>query len=216
MSNQNAQSNFPFPTGVPLEETLTKGSGMYLAAVCYQREDSHLTDTFRESTSSAESFFGSAIMDSTPGNYIQGWRWYLISVLFYGAAIIAEIARFCRRSQKRPGWRKNLVDKMKPYINTSARTRRFIKYLFLPYLLAGIAIGCATVGFTTIYIYQLRSYVDRSGWLEVEASNGQNPEMDATSFGQLVPIFLSALVFFTFLQTINGKSSIRDFLAGMN
>lgn len=206
MSNQNAQSNYPFPTGVPLEETLTKGSGMYLAAVCYQREDQSLTEIFRDSTSSAHQFFNGAIGASTPRNYIQGWRWYLISLLFYGAAIIAEFIRFCRRSQKRPGWRKNLADKMKPYINTSTRTRKFIKCLFLPYLVGGIAIGCATVVCSTKYIYDLRSYVDRSGWLEVEASNGQNPEMDATSFGQLVPIFLSALVFFTFLQTINGKS----------
>ncbi|ETS80884.1 hypothetical protein PFICI_08413 [Pestalotiopsis fici W106-1] len=205
MSNQNAQSSAPFPTGVPSEDTIENGSAMYLAAACFQSEDSHLTDIFRDSTSSPDKFFNGALWQSTPRNYIQGWRWYLVTLLFYGAAIIAEFIRFCRRGQKRPGWRKNLADKLGPYIHTGTHRRLLIKWIFLIYLIGGIGISCATVVFSTQYIYGLRSYVDRSGWLEVESNNGQNPENDATSFGQLVPIFLSALVFFTFLQTISEK-----------
>ncbi|KAF7535815.1 hypothetical protein G7054_g5067 [Neopestalotiopsis clavispora] len=205
MSNQNAQSDAPFPTGVPSEDTIENGSAMYLPAACFQNEDAHLTDIFRDSTSSADKFFNGALLQSTPRSHIQGWNWYLVTLLFYGAAIIAEFIRFCRRGQKRPGWRQNLAFRLQPYIHTNTHLRVLIKWLFLIYLVGGIGIGCATVVYSTQYIYALRSYVDRSGWLEIESTNGQNPENDATSFGQLVPIFLSALVFFTFLQTISEK-----------
>lgn len=204
MSNQNADSSTPFPTAVPSDDTLRNGSLMYLSAACFQNENSHLTDIFRDSTSSAHHLFEDTLGQNKPNNYIQGWRWYLVSLLFYGAAIIAEFIRYCRRGQKRPGWRRSLANTLRPLLHTGTHRRIFIKWVFLLYLAGGIGISCATVYYSTTYIYALRSYVNRSGWLAVEDNNGQNPENDATSFGQLVPIFLSALILFTFLQTFSG------------
>jgi hypothetical protein len=205
MSNQNALSALSFPTAVPPDSTLNNGSLIYLPAACFQNESSSLVDTLQDTTSSANRFFVHAIGENTPRNYIQGWRWYLVSFIFYGAAIVAEFIRFCRRGQKRPGWRRSLALKLHPYLHTGTHRRIIIKWLFLIYLLGGIGISCATVYCSTDYIYRLRSYANRSGWLDPEES-GKNSEEDATSFGQLVPIFLSALILFTFLQTASGKS----------
>lgn len=124
-------------------------------------------------------------------------------LIFYGAAIVAEFIRFCRRSQNRPGVRARLGGYVRKYMGTGTRTRRFIKYGFLLYLIAGIGVSCVSVVYCAMYIFQLRAWVDRSQWIALD--NGSNPENDATSFGQLVPIFLSALILFTFLQTISGK-----------
>ncbi|KAI0121358.1 hypothetical protein BJ170DRAFT_588031 [Xylariales sp. AK1849] len=205
MSNQNVPDNpnFVFPTSVPPRNETD--SLMFLPAACFQNASASLTDIFRDSTSSSTQFFVNAIGNSTPRNKIQGWRWYLIMLFFYGAAMIAEFIRFCRRNQTRQGWRANLAASVKRLIGTGGKRRTIIKYLFLLYLVAGIGISTTTVIFTASYIMSLRQWVDQSRWVALK--NGQNPENDATSFGQLVPIFLSALVLFSFLQTLSGTLS---------
>jgi hypothetical protein len=209
MSNQNVSDNagLVFPTGVPhANET---SSLMFLPAVCFQG-DSHLLDTLQDSVSSSQQFFVNAIGNSTPKNKIQGWRWYLIILFFYGAAVLAEFIRFCRRGQNRPGWRRRMGTFLRRYVGTGTRSRAVFKYVFLLYLVAGVGIGSVTVVVTSSYIFDLRSWVNASGWVAL-GNNNVNPENDATSFGQLVPIFLSALILFSFLQTISGQFTPSPF-----
>ncbi|ORY58582.1 uncharacterized protein BCR38DRAFT_489496 [Pseudomassariella vexata] len=201
MSNQNAQSKLTFPTALP--PTNETSSLMFLPAACFQNSSSHLMDIFADSTSSPNHFFVDAIGQETPKNKIQGWRWYLIILFFYGAAIIAEAIRYLRRGGKRGGWRKRLADRFRPHLGSGTLLRKICKYFFLWYLIAGVGISCVTVVFTGKYIFDLRKWVDHSGW--ILSDNNQNPENDATSFGQLVPIFLSALIGFSFLQILSEK-----------
>lgn len=70
-------------------------------------------------------------------------------------------------------------------------------------LLGGIGISATSTIEAGSYIFALRSWVYKSGWIEFE--NKMNPEQDATDFGQLVPIFMSALILFSFLQIISGR-----------
>ncbi|KAI1078572.1 hypothetical protein F5B20DRAFT_582202 [Whalleya microplaca] len=201
MTNQNADVDTPFPTGVPAARA---DSLILLPAACFQSERNKATDTFKESTSSAKSFFISTIAKSTPRNLIQGWNWYVIILLFYGAAIIAEIVRVFRRGASRPGWRGRVGKKVRHCIGLATPLRKVIQNLFLIYLLAGVGISCAASIISARYIFDLRSWVDESGWMEAD-----NPENDATSFGQLVPLFSTVLVIFSLLQIVSEKITRR-------
>jgi hypothetical protein len=52
------------------------------------------------------------------------------------------------------------------------------------------------VVFSFVYIRDLRRWVRPSGYME--EGNDRNPKEDPTTFGQLVPIFLTLLTVFTF------------------
>ncbi|KAI0010095.1 hypothetical protein F4779DRAFT_627406 [Xylariaceae sp. FL0662B] len=198
MTNQNADVNIPFPTGVPSGSQ--SDSLLFLPAACFQSERNTATETFRESTATAKNFFIDTVYKSTPRNLIQGWNWYVIILLFYGAAIIAEVLRFFRRGSHRPGWRARVGKKFRHWIGLASPLRKVIQNLFLAYLIAGVGISCAAVILSTRYIFDLRRWVDESGWIEDD-----NPENDATSFGQLVPIFSSALIIFSLCQVLSEK-----------
>ncbi|KAK9415974.1 hypothetical protein SUNI508_09934 [Seiridium unicorne] len=211
MSNQNVSTDpkVIFPTAVPpANET---DSLMFLPAACFQDSNAQVSDTFKQSFAGNEQFFVNTIGNSTPKNKIQGWNMYIVMLLFYIAALIVEFIRWWRRGAKRvrSKYRKGLVDmigrwfpKAKPY---GRFFRKVVEFSFLIYLLGGIAISCATVILSGQYIFALRGWVDRSGWLQLD--NGQNPENDATTFGQLVPIFLTALTFFTLMGIISEKGT---------
>ncbi|KAK9771419.1 hypothetical protein AB5N19_03169 [Seiridium cardinale] len=211
MSNQNVSTDpkVIFPTVVPpANET---DSLMFLPAACFQDSNAKLSNTFEQSFSGNEQFFVNTIGNSTPRNKIQGWNMYIVMLLFYIAALIVEFIRWWRRGAKRvhSKYKKGLVDmigrwfpKARPY---GRFFRKVVEISFLIYLLGGIAISCATVILSGQYIFALRAWVDRSGWLQLD--NGQNPENDATTFGQLVPIFLTALTFFTLMGIISEKGT---------
>ncbi|KAF4998624.1 hypothetical protein FGRMN_2950 [Fusarium graminum] len=92
------------------------------------------------------------------------------------------------------------------------RTIRHLKcigqYLITIYYLIGIGICMWTVAASGYYIGHLKQWVQDSGWLSKD-DKGVNAENDATSFGQLVPIFTSGLVAFTFLEMISTAMSRR-------
>lgn len=79
-----------------------------------------------------------------------------------------------------------------------------VKLLLSLYLSGGITVSAVTVWFSAHYMMSLRSWAKASGWLQKDAG-GQSEEDDATSFGQLVPIFLSLLTLFSFAQVITGE-----------
>jgi hypothetical protein len=88
------------------------------------------------------------------------------------------------------------------------RTIRHLKwighYLLTLYYLIGIGICMWTVAASGNYIGKLKQWVQDSGWLDND-DKGANSENDAISFGQLVPLFTSGLVVFTFLEMISSK-----------
>jgi hypothetical protein len=199
-TNQNAADKH-FPTGVP--DADQSDSLIFLPAACFQSEQNTAGATFQDSVKNGNAFFVQTIGNSTPDNKIQGWNVYIITLLYYGAALIAESVRFVRRARGRPGWRGNLAKKVGRRCAIGTVQRKIVSGFFLLYLIGGVGIGSADVVLAGTYIFNLRSWVNKSGWLETE--NGQNPENDATSFGQLVPILTSSLIFFSFLQIFSGK-----------
>ncbi|KAI1764854.1 hypothetical protein GGR53DRAFT_296690 [Hypoxylon sp. FL1150] len=201
MTNQNTDLDRTFPTGIPnANET---DSLLFLAAACFQNDEPTAADTFGETTSSAQVFFVDNIAESTPRNKIQGWNLYILTLLFYGAATLAEIVRFFRRGSSRPGWRGHIGKQFRRCCSIGTILRKFVQTVFLIYLSAGVGLSCAVTIISSQYIFNLRRWVDRSGWIEVE--NNQNPENDSKSFGQLVPILSSALILFSFAQIISEK-----------
>lgn len=94
------------------------------------------------------------------------------------------------------------------------RTKRYVKwfghYVLSVYYLSGIAICIWTVAESGHYVDRLKKWVRHSGWLQFN-DKGLNPENDATSFGQLLPIFTSGLVLFTFLEMFSSNSCLISY-----
>ncbi|KAI5862233.1 hypothetical protein GGS23DRAFT_112760 [Durotheca rogersii] len=201
MTNQNADSALTFPTAIPL--TNETDSLLFLPAACFQSSLSTVRDTFKETTANAKSFFIDALGSSTPHNKIQGWNLYIIALLFYGAAIIAEAFNFIRRGKGKRSWRGRACEWVSRLFRLGTLRRGIANVLFLAYLGAGLGVGYTIVIVSARYIFSLRAWVHRSGW--IQQRDGVNPENDAKSFGQLVPIFSSALIVFTFAQMISEK-----------
>ena len=205
LTNQNAHAKDPpFPTEVP--PTNETDSLIFLPAACFQNSSSDaLTNTIHKTTKNGSAFWDT-LKWSKPGNLIQGWNWYIIILLFYGAAIIAEIVRFVRRGRSRPGWRAKLASFFGRCfgrsLNRGTLARRIIQNVFLIYLAGGVGISIAATIISAKYMFSLRRWADHSGWLQLEG--GKNPENDFSSFSQLVPIWTSAMIVFSFFGTISG------------
>lgn len=203
MVNQNAVQDTRFPTEVP--QANETSSLMFMPAACFQTAASPFIATLRNTTDSAKDYFVGTLINSNPGNTIHGWNWFVLILTFYMAAMIAEFLRFVRRGRRRPGWRSMIAKRISALFRPHPRIRKLFSYMFLLYLGGGIGISSATTVICGGYIFHLRRWVDESGWIEEE--NNVNPENDATDFGQLVPIFMSAMIVFSFLQMISGRSS---------
>ncbi|KAK7747656.1 hypothetical protein SLS62_008982 [Diatrype stigma] len=204
-TNQNAREDPPFPTALPLANETD--SLIFLPAACFQSQQNTATDTFQATTANSTAFWNTLKL-SKPGNMIQGWNWYVVILLFYGAAIIAECIRFCRRGRSRPGWRSALARHLGRCFGRGTFPRRVIQNVFLFYLAAGVGISVAATVVASQYIFGLRRWADRSGWIETD--KGQNPENDFSSFGQLVPIWTSVMIIFSFAGIVSEKITRRN------
>ncbi len=200
-TNQNARKELPFPTELPMANETD--SLIFLPAACFQTAINPATETFQATTANSTAFFDT-LRWSRPGNLIQGWNWYVLILLFYGAAILAEFVRFCRRGKSRPGWRSRLAAHLRTCFGRGTIPRFCVQYVFFFYLIAGVGISIVTTVFAANYIFSLRNWADHSGW--IESDNGTNAENDFSSFGQLVPIWTSAMIVFSFFGIISGKS----------
>ena len=209
LTNQNArEEDPPFPTEVPpANET---DSIIFLPAACFQSQSSGAPETLHATTENGTAFWNT-LKRSKPGNLIQGWNWYILILLFYGAAIIAEAIRFVRRGRSRPGWRARLATLFGRCFGRcfgrGTMLRRIVQNVFLLYLAGGVGISIAATIISARYIFSLRRWANDSGWLESD-QDGKNPENDFSSFGQLVPIWTSAMIVFSFFGTISGMSSL--------
>ena len=185
------------PTGIPAADS--SNSLVFLPAACFQSSQSALPETFQQSTETASSF-GSVLKSSTPDNRIQGFNLYVLTLLYYGAALIAELIRFIRRGRTRPGWRARVSKKFGRIFKLGSFPRKAVQIIFLLYIFFGVGLGSAVTIISGRYIFGLRAWVANSGWME-----SPNPENDGSSFGQLVPIFSTAIILFSFAQIFSGK-----------
>ncbi|KAK8038611.1 hypothetical protein PG993_007022 [Apiospora rasikravindrae] len=202
MVNQNAADpDIKFPTEVPpADET---DSLLLLPAACFETARSPLQDTLRNTTASVDVFFKNNLNQSTPGNTIHGWNWYIILLLFYLAAIIAEAIRYFRRNKNHAGWRGKPGKRLSQIFKPKTKLRKAVSFGYLTYLAGGVVVSSIAVIKSIIYIFQLRDWVAHSGWMETD--NGINPENDWSSFGQLVPIFMSGFILFNIAQVVSEK-----------
>ena len=191
LSAQDA-TGLVFPTAVPPANATE--SLIFLPATCFGDGASlrkAVDDTFHK----------------VDGERIHGWSNYLAMLVWYVFAVLVEVARFFARGKEHgdaaAGWRARASRRLERSCGFFARRETVVAVLMIAYLVGGIAISTWTVASAGLYIVQLRSWVKHSGWMQLE--NGDNPEDDATTFGQLVPIFLCALTLFSFCQIISGK-----------
>ncbi|KAK8026192.1 hypothetical protein PG990_004015 [Apiospora arundinis] len=204
MVNQNAddRSDLLFPTKIPEANTTT--SLLFLPAACFESARSPFAATFRNTTANADAFFLKTLRHSTPGNKLHGWNWYIVLLLFYLVAGAAEIIRCVRRAgEHHTGWRGWTHRRLSRVFKPQSGLRKTASYGYLLYLSAGIGVSSTAMGKSVVYIFGLRNWVDRSGW--VEDDNGINPENEWRSFGQLVPIFMTAMVVFAFVQLLSER-----------
>jgi hypothetical protein len=207
LSNANALGK-GFPTEVP--KANESYSDILRLAACFQDQSTGLVRTLENSVSSAEAA-RNAFIDSSPGNKIVGWNQYLVLLLWYFVAVIGETVRYIRRGVQKGGGRKRLVEFLKKKLPSVLSRQRWFygvgKSIIGIYLTGGIAVSSYTVVLSGRYMTNMRSWVAHSGWLKIE--NGKNPENDATTFGQLVPIFLTALIVWSLLTLISGTSQFH-------
>lgn len=217
LSNQDADTETKFPTGIPPSNETSIGF-LFLPAACYQKgKDAQLSnemqDTFHDTGS-----FKKAIFQSTTGNKIQGWNYYLIMLIWYVLALLVTyVRRFYYIYREYGFWvaaGKSFIpiccsgwDAGRQHVMNNKRHEKFFKWLHVTYMVLGVVIG-STIAITSAkFIMSLRSWVRKSRWLEQD-STSLGAEDNATSFGQQVPILLTFLTVFTAAQTVNGKSHL--------
>jgi hypothetical protein len=215
LSNQNVSQELPFPTAIP-DRNLTD-SPMFLQAACFQKGSSLLKQTLGDSFASKDAF-SDAFLKSNVSNHIQGWNMYLLILLWYGIAIIAEFVRFF---QGRTGLRGQIGKAVRQFCfkclqavcgccispEKPGTLKGIVKSIFALYLTGGVAVSAAAVVLSAKYITDLRMWVKYSRWMKLK-DQFNNPEDDATSFGQLVPIFMTAAIAFSFLEMISSNSTL--------
>ncbi|KAI9771578.1 MAG: hypothetical protein M1839_002771 [Geoglossum umbratile] len=198
LSNQNAGLDLKWPTSVPKKnETDTL---LVLPAACFQGENSTLLKTLNESFGSGgEHFAVDTLRESSPNNHIVGWNFFILMILWYGAAMIAEIFRYWYRRPSRA--------RSSPQSRRRALSK-WVGRVFWFYQFAGASFCIVAIAMSFKYIQDLRSWMNNSPWIKRQP-DGTNPENDATSFGQLVPLLLTLLTVFAFLQLIGDKFDDR-------
>lgn len=205
LSNQGSLNGSAyFPTDIPAKDDPT--ALLFLPAACFQTNNTELIGMLQKSFDGGAKHFGvDVIAGSTPEKRIRGWNLFILIMLFYAVALIVQIFRFAQPNlAKRFGWQP--PDRLKLRRPKSFPFVKWLVLLFGLYQWCGVMLSFAVVALCARYIMQLRVWVSHSGWLQLE--NGKNPENDPTSFGQLVPIFLTALILFAFIDTANGESRI--------
>ncbi|KAF4633070.1 hypothetical protein G7Y89_g5050 [Cudoniella acicularis] len=199
LSNQNAGEALTWPSVVPpVNQT---DSLLILAAACFQGNQSALDKTLTETFGrGGKDLAIDTIERSSPDNRIVAGT--ILSSLFlywYGLAILAELIRFWRGS--RFSFSNRVQGGKWQQFSTLWLNRLFWLYQF-----AGAVFCTVAIVYSFNYIRDLRNWMDQSPWLQREP-DGTNPENDATTFGQLVPLLLILLTIFVVFQLVGDKYS---------
>jgi len=212
LAKRTGTSNGAFPLAVPPPEDAARGSPLFMRAACFETEvgATGLTKEVQDQVRRLGDAF-------TRGGANQTWALYVVMLLWWSIAVLAEAVRFLRRGTgKAAGRRRQLVHRVRSWATASGDgvelpRKRLVRVcrvtfhaLFSLYLVIGLGIGTVVVIFSALYIQDLRRWVDTSGWLARNEA-GENPENEVTTFGQLVPILMAALTVFAFMQMVSGE-----------
>ncbi|KAJ2899839.1 hypothetical protein MKZ38_002781 [Zalerion maritima] len=213
LSNQNSGSHdeaTAFPLQVP-HEGEDDTYPFFRPAACFHADAENVVSQSWSSTFNHFKVFTQRPRSEFLG-YIWGWPFYLAMLFYYCFTVLNEAWAFLRRgydvrhrSSKRVmlmrtvSWKKQNEIRSMGWINTR-RSLRFV------YITLGVALASTVLCSTALYLYKLRHWAHNSGWLEVnEDIGGKNPENDWRTFGQLVPILVSAIAILGILQVINER-----------
>jgi hypothetical protein len=154
LANRDSEAN-RFPTRVP--DDTEQYSLMLLPASCFQGGHLTFADEVQKTlkVGSAEAFFT---------GQLHGWPNYVIMFLFYMIAVAMSLGRIIRRGRGRDGKRKGFIHWLKRIFPFFFRIKRVFYLLFGCYLLAGIGVATWTVAAAAFYVFQLRWWVNNSGW----------------------------------------------------
>lgn len=205
LANQNVGTKVIWPTAAPNKST--NDTLLVLPAACFQGTNDTLVETLKDSFGGGQKqFLVNTIGSSSPNNHIVGWNFFLLMLLWYGAAIVAEAWRFWLHwYHRRPHVAKEGESPYRrKFRNLVESSNKWISRLFWVYQAVGTVFCSVAIVMTYLYIQKLRNWMNSSPWIQ-KNKDGTNPENDATSFGQLVPLLLILLTVFTTLQLIGGK-----------
>lgn len=202
LSNMNTVEHGPlvFPSQIPSPKE-RNGLQLVLAA-CFQGGTRQMAKTMKQSFDDKTS--AQAFRYSAPENRIEGWNFYIITLLWYMVALVVEGVRFVRRKDR---WREKVLGWLKPVKPGDKWSRRLVlwaDWFYGIYVFGCVVTGGIMVGWEANYMLSLRGWVARSGWLE-KNEQSKTEEDDWSSFGQLVPMFLGLLTLFTLVQAISGE-----------
>lgn len=102
-------------------------------------------------------------------------------VLYYPFACLVALIKAIDQGRDHGGWRQAAYNVMRR-IPLPKFLLKIVQWLFIIYMVGGLAVGGVTAGLSANYILNLRAWVNRSGW--IDTSQGGNPEDDPTTFGQ--------------------------------
>ncbi|ROV95692.1 hypothetical protein VMCG_07543 [Cytospora schulzeri] len=219
LSNQDANTAIQFPTTPPPRNETNMGL-MFLPAACFQGQDTHLLDTFKDSFNGTDNLERSMLFSTAGrGNHIQGWNEYIIMLAWYLVSLLVMLIRRFYHVQRDFGFvaaigrtfipccfRSRRPNKNREEEDSETTSHIVFRWIHTVYMLIGVAIGSAIVVTSADFIMKLRAWAKQSGWLQPGGNNGGgDQEDDPTSFGQLVPMFLVLLTIFTLAQTVNSE-----------
>lgn len=218
LSNQDANTDIQFPTAPPPQNATDLGL-MFLPAACFQGQDTHIVHTLQDSFNGTDDFQRSILFSTAGrGNHILGWNKYLIMLGWYVLSLLVMLIRRFYHVQRDVGFvaaigrtlvpccfpnRKSVKERVEGGAKTTSHV--VFRWAHTIYMFIGVFIGFVIVVTSASFIMKLRAWAKQSGWLQ-PGQGGVNEEDDPTSFGQLVPIFLSLLTIFTLAQTVNSES----------
>jgi hypothetical protein len=161
LSNQNAGLAVQWPTAVPMNgETETL---LVLPAACFQGDNSTFDPTFYDTFGHGGTQLADVLATSTPNNHIVGWNFFILMILWYGAAMIAEFFRLC--------YRRRLKTKLQ---NKRWNWSKWFDSAFWFYQFAGTVFCSVAIVMSYMHILSLRSWMDKSPWLKRDP-DGTNP-----------------------------------------
>jgi len=194
LCNQNASPNLTFPTDVPAD---SRNTTLVLPAACFQEETGATQKTIENTFGSSGQFFVGTIGKSSPENHIPGWNFFILMIIWYCLSVVAEVIRFF---YKRHGPKTTIA----PDPLQRSLFQKLVHPMFWLYQVSGVVLCIVFVGFSFTYVQRMRTWMAGSKWMK-ENPNGTNDESQATSFGQLLPLFLMLLTVFSVAQVIGGK-----------
>jgi ABC-type uncharacterized transport system fused permease/ATPase subunit len=192
LTNLTTKSKTLWPTEVPAPNQ--NQSLLLRPAACFGSNHTAIWDTLKETFETEEKFL-EVIATSRPGTFIRGWSGYIIISIIYGSTVIVGIIHFLFHPHD--------TDAITKFAQRSC-WKKLCYFAFYSWQVFGVSSCAYTISDNFLYILRLKEWMNGSEWIAHDPITGLNPEKDATTFGQLVPILLTLLTVFVIIQWIEG------------